>query len=181
MTGPWPEAFAEGAFGATEELLGYIEGKHELVRAGRVLRSDYSLAPSLEVDFVVRTNNALQAEMLNSDMASLRSLLRASNIDIAVAAGAEKAMPSGVSPLGTIYMPLEGVIDVAAELEKLAGQIAKSEGDLARVKGKLSNEKFVSRAPAEVVQVQRDRETEIVEQLAKLQGSIETLKAGQLG
>jgi len=61
--------------------------------------------------------------------------------------------PSGVE----VYLHVEGVMDVEAEMERLAGRISKAEQERARISSKLENEQFVSKAPPDVVRRERDR------------------------
>ena len=75
-------------------------------------------------------------------------------------------------------IPLKGVIDLAAEKTRLDKELARAEGDIARVDAKLGNEKFVSNAPEEVIDEQREkrdeaemRKTKIVEALERLKGA----------
>ena len=64
-------------------------------------------------------------------------------------------------------MPLAGLIDVEAELEKLARERKKVEKDLQRVIGKLGNEKFLSNAPDVVVEKEKGKQVELENRLAK--------------
>ena len=84
-------------------------------------------------------------------------------------------MPSALGSLGTIFMPLEGLVDVAAETERLNKQLEKVHADTARVTAKLDNESFVTRAPEHVVERQRALHRELVEKAEKLEGQIATL------
>jgi len=72
-------------------------------------------------------------------------------------------MPSGVSKLGTVYMPLEGLIDVQAETQRLSAQLEKVRNDIERTSSKLNNRGFVSKAPPEVVEEQTKRKAELIE------------------
>jgi valyl-tRNA synthetase len=71
-----------------------------------------------------------------------------------------------------ILVPMAGLIDVEAELKRLTKEIEKLSGDVKKLSGKLSNEKFVANAPAEVVAKERKK-------LADMQGSVEQLTAKQ--
>ena len=71
-----------------------------------------------------------------------------------------------------ILVPMAGLIDVDAELKRLTKEIEKLSGEVTKLSGKLSNEKFVANAPAEVVAKERDK-------LAEMQGSVEQLTAKQ--
>jgi valyl-tRNA synthetase len=67
-----------------------------------------------------------------------------------------------------VFVPLEGVIDLDRERVRLREEIAKLEGLHAGTSKKLENESFVARAPAEVVQKERDRLAQLAEQRTKL-------------
>ena len=71
-----------------------------------------------------------------------------------------------------ILVPMAGLIDVDAELKRLTKEIEKLSGEVKKLSGKLSNEKFVANAPAEVVAKEKDK-------LAELQGSMAQLTAKQ--
>jgi valyl-tRNA synthetase len=81
-----------------------------------------------------------------------------------------------MSTLGTIYMSIEGLVDVDAEIMKLAGELDEVTKHLENVKKKLSNESFVSKAPKAVVAVQEKRQEELIEKSEKLQKMIDMLK-----
>ena len=75
-----------------------------------------------------------------------------------------------------LVVPLSGLIDVEAELEKLGRERQKLEKDLARVRGKLGNEKFLNNAPEQVVEKERNKEAELQARLAKSEESVLRLK-----
>ena len=75
-------------------------------------------------------------------------------------------------------LPLAGVIDLAAERARLAKEMAKCDADIARVDAKLGNPNFLSRAPEDVVEEEKEkreeaqaRKAKIAEALARLQGA----------
>ena len=68
-----------------------------------------------------------------------------------------------------ILVPMAGLIDKDAELERLAREIDKLEKDLSRIQGKLSNSSFVDKAPAAVVAKERDKLQAQQQALEKLQ------------
>lgn len=178
MKAPWPVARDEdemSEWGVTRALANYVDAKHDLIRVGRTLRADYGLKPNQAVDYIVRPPRDKDAKRLQSDSASLRTLLRAENVTIDCDFVPPSAMPSGLSQLGAIYMPLGGLVDVDAELQRLTGQIDKVGGDLKGVNKKLDNMNFVSRAPAHVVEQQKSRKKDLLEKHEKLQKLIDTL------
>jgi valyl-tRNA synthetase len=180
MLSRWPEALdgsALQALGISREVAAYVEDKHELIRAGRQLRADYNIPPSEKLDFLVRPSSEQTAEWLRSDAASIQTLLKASSLTVDTKLAEAKAMPSGVVPLGTIYMSVAGHIDVEAEISRLAAQLEKIAADLKRVDAKLGNPDFVNKAKPEVVDAQKTKKLELQESASKLEKLITTLSS----
>ena len=84
-------------------------------------------------------------------------------------------MPTALTGIGKIYLPLEGLIDVEAEKERLGKELAKAEDELKKVNAKLSNENFTSRAPEAVVQEMQDRQQQWQRRADELGRMIENL------
>jgi valyl-tRNA synthetase len=102
--------------------------------------------------------------------------LKAEKLEVNVNFTPSGAMPSGISALGAVYMSIEDLVDVDAEIEKLTKELDEVNGHLINVKKKLSNENFVSKAPHDVVAVQEKRQAELIEKSEKLAKMIETLR-----
>jgi valyl-tRNA synthetase len=77
-----------------------------------------------------------------------------------------------------VFIPLEGVIDLDRERERLAGEIRRLEGQLTGVQKKLDNGHFVQRAPQEVVEREREKARSFGEQLDKLRVKLSGLSEG---
>ena len=88
-------------------------------------------------------------------------------------------MPGTAVVLGSVHLPLAGLVDIPAELARIEGEVAKNRKFLAGVEAKLSNEGFVSRAPANVVQQQRDTKVKLEAELARLDKLAAALKAAE--
>jgi len=159
----------------TPETVAYVDNKHDVIRIGRTLKSDYEIAPSRKVDYLIKPSDEDAAQRLEADRTSLENLLRARSVTIDPAAAPRQATPSGVSALGTVYMPIEGLVDVESERARLQGQLEKAEEGLQRVTMKLENESFVTKAPEPVVARQRERRIELMEGVEKLQRLIDAL------
>ncbi|MCK5675992.1 MAG: class I tRNA ligase family protein, partial [Verrucomicrobia bacterium] len=173
MVAPWPEEDVVG--GIDPEIVQYVDGKHDLIRVGRILRAEYNLTNKQEAKFCMRPANAVYGQQIEDDKASIMAALRAEKIEVDVNFTPEGAMPSGISTLGTVYMSIEGLVDVEAEITKLAGELDEVNGYLENVKKKLSNENFTSKAPREVVAVQEKRQDELIEKGEKLKKMIDML------
>jgi valyl-tRNA synthetase len=76
-----------------------------------------------------------------------------------------------------LFIPLEGLIDLAKEVERLENEIKATEGYLKAVEGKLANQNFVDRAPEAVVTKEREKQDHYTESLKKLRVHLETMRA----
>lgn len=86
-------------------------------------------------------------------------------------------MPGVPVALGTIYLPLAGLVDVTAETARLRAEIAKARGFLAGIDAKLGNAGFMAKAPPQVVEGQRAKRDELNESVARMERLIATFSA----
>jgi len=174
MNAPWPKPLGED-FTAHYQLSPRDEEaaaeKFEVVNAGRVLRRDYNIASNKRVAFVLRTSKDMPAH----DAEVIKLLLNAESLTLATDFTPEKGTPSALTPLGSLYLPLAGLIDVAGERIRIAKEIAKVEQELTKVATKLSSESFVGSAPAAVVEEHRQRQAEWQAKLVHLQKMLESM------
>jgi len=180
QTAPWPKALSEedlAEFGVDPQMVEYVDAKHDLIRTGRTLRSDYNLTPRQQAKFVIRPPKKEIGDLLRADLASVSALLTAESIEVNRDYTPEGAMPSGISRLGAVYMSIEGLVDVEAEVAKLRKQIDTVENGITGITKKLSNENFVKRAPADVVAGEEKKKADLIEKREKLQKLIEMLSS----
>ena len=175
---PWPAPFTaeeKAAWGLTEDVRAYVNARHDLITAGRALRSSLSaIKPSDKVAFVVSAKTPETAARLRAETDSLAGFLGASGVEV-LEGGTLSGMPSADSALGTIALKLEGSVDAAAEKKKTQDEIAKLEGFLRTVEAKLGNETFLSKAPAAIVEQQKARKEELLADLARKRALLASL------
>jgi valyl-tRNA synthetase len=123
--------------------------------AGRMrnLKAEYQVASRKDVRFVVRGAPA----WLAAETQVLALLAGAGGIEIDAAYEAPKGTPAAITPVGEVYMPLEGLIDVEAERARISKEIERVRVEVKKSEGKLGNASFVDRAPAEVVEQEKAR------------------------
>ena len=177
---PWPKALSEedlAEWGVEDRVVEYVDAKHDLIRVGRTLRSDYNLTPKQQAKFCIRPAQERGAELLREDLDSVAMLLGAESIDVDRTFTPEGAMPSGISQLGTVYMSIEGLVDIDAEVARLKKQLETVEKGITGITKKLSNENFVKRAPADIIAGEEKKKADWLEKREKFQKLIETLSA----
>jgi len=167
----WPEPgprFAEQA----ESFAAIMEA----VRLIRNARAEHGVEMARRIPAVVYPG-ALMAGY-ESLQAELVSLARLDADALELRQGEPEAQDGSVSIVtggASIFLPLAGMIDVEAERGRITREIEQVEGEIARANGMLSNEQFVSRAPANVVEGHRTRLAAAEERLALLQARLADL------
>ncbi|HEY5893363.1 MAG TPA: valine--tRNA ligase [Chthoniobacterales bacterium] len=167
QTSRWPQPLDDdfkAHYGITPEDDLAARAKYETVFAGRGLRRDFNIASNKRIRFVLQPVSELAAH----DIDVLRILLNAEHLDIDPAYAAPKGTPRALTPLGTLFLPLEGLIDVEAEKQRISKEIAKVEDELAKVRAKLANPAFAEKVPPVVLEDHRQREATWAEKLAHL-------------
>ncbi|MDQ3197713.1 MAG: valine--tRNA ligase [Verrucomicrobiota bacterium] len=149
----------------------FANDKYEVVTTARRLRRDFNIASNKRVRFVLSPSRALPEE----EIASLQILLNAEPFELSEKYEPPKGTPTALTPLGQIFLPLEGLIDLEAEKIRLGKEIAKIEAELITVRKKLANENFVTNAPAPVVAEHRQRESDFAQQLVQLESMCDSL------
>jgi valyl-tRNA synthetase len=124
------------------------------------------------VRFVLRST----AELAAHDRAVLQLLLNAESLDLADAAWtAPKGTPTAITPLGELFLPLEGLVDTTAERTRLTKEIIKVEDELAKVRAKLANPSFAGKVPPAVLEEHRQRELAWADKHAQLRRMLDAL------
>jgi valyl-tRNA synthetase len=169
MFAPWPKPFTDDErdwFQLDESDQRVAAAKYEVVELGRGLRRDFNIASNKRVRFVFRPHAPLAA----IDAAVLKLLLNAEPFEVVDTTwtGAS-GTPTALTPMGELFLPLEGLVDVAAERERLTKEIAKVQDELTKVEAKLANPNFAGKVPAAVLEEHQGRRAAWAEKLVQLQ------------
>ena len=140
-----------------------IEFLQSIVTSIRNIRGELNVPPSKAIDVY------LKCDKITDEISGyLKSLIKINQIVASPTIEKPKSSASAVVKDCEIYVPLEGVIDLAAEKERISKEIARLEGALKGVNKKLENEKFVNNAPPEVVEKERMKKSDWENKIAKL-------------
>ena len=153
MLASWPEYKDEWHFEAEERN---IEAIKVLVKGVRNIRSEMNVPPSRKVKYFIVSQDEAVLQRFENFKNVYQHLISASEI-VAQAdkAGIPEDAVSVVIPNAVIYIPLEELVDMEKERERLQKEKAKLAKELARSNGMLNNEKFLSKAPESKVQEER--------------------------
>ncbi|MBR3826067.1 MAG: valine--tRNA ligase [Lachnospiraceae bacterium] len=174
MISKWPEFIADRSFEKEEKDIEIIK---EAVRGIRNIRSEMNVAPSRKAMCIVVSesedirNTFTEGKLFFASLAYANEVLIQSDKE-----GIAQDAVSVVIPGAVIYIPFAELVDIAQEIERLQKEEKRLQGELARVNGMLSNEKFVSKAPAAKIEEEKAKlakYTQMMEQvkerLAQLQ------------
>ena len=149
---PWPDYSASPADAGAAREMGWVVRFISLIRT---VRAEMNVPAAAKIDCLVKDPGG-EAPLLETHGDLIRRLARLESLEVL-----EGEVPSGsaqaILGTATIVLPLAGVIDLAAEAARLKKEIAKAEGEIKKISAKLGNENFTARAPAAVVEEQRER------------------------
>ena len=145
---------------------------YETANKARNLKAEYNLATNRKVKFVLKPAGV----PVDADLAARLALLAgAQSAEVNPTYEAPKGTPTALTPLGELFLPLEGLVDVDAERSRITKELEKMAKEIARSKAKLGNASFVDRAPAAVVEQERARLADWEAKTAQLEAMLNAL------
>ncbi len=161
----WPVASQENHY---EEESAQLEMAMKVIRAIRNIRAEAEAAPSKKLSGYILAEKDIE-EIIKGGQRYIKKL---ANLDTLFFTASKEEMPqetmSAVIPGAEIYVPLNQLVDFAAELERTKKEKQRLEGEVARSKKMLSNPGFVNKAPAAKVEEERKKQAEYEDMLVKV-------------
>ena len=141
----------------------------EVIRAIRNLRSEMNIPLGKKIEVIINANSKENYDYLTNTLSYIQSLASIENINLTIGLSekpsqAVTAVVHGIE----IYLPLKGLVDIDKEIARLEKELAKMESEIKRIENKLANEGFVAKAPAEVIEKEKEK-------MVKYQASKEAL------
>jgi valyl-tRNA synthetase len=156
-----------------ESAVADMEWLMEFITGVRSIRSQMNIPPKKQLPVILKDSQVSDITRLeqNRDF-----LIRLANLDtIEILAGDAPAAATALVGKMEILIPLEGLIDKDAEVQRLNKEIAKLDKVIKQSAGKLANENYVAKAPEAVVQKERDKLTEMEQALSQLKAQLNSL------
>ena len=148
----------------------------DVIRAVRTIRGESRIEPKVTLPkVVVQTQNEDRINDLKEYSYYVSVLCKVEGVEASTAYERSGPVATGVLSGGEVFVPLAGVIDVDDEKARLARDAEKVEKELQRSEGKLNNERFVSRAPAEIVEKEKEIARDAKERLENIRRSLDLL------
>ena len=174
MVSKWPEWKDEYSFPEEEKA---IETIKEAVTGIRSLRTEHNVAPSRKANVFLVTGSEDTAKIFGEDRLFFEQLAGAS--DLTIQSGQEE-IPDGalsvILPFGTFFIPMQDLIDLAAEIARLTKEADRLQGELARSAKMLSNERFLAKAPEAKVAGEKEKQKNYELQFNSVKEQLEQLK-----
>ena len=156
-----------------------MQWRMDFILGIRQIRGEMDIKPSLPLPIILENANELDREFLERGHVTISTLARIESTEF-LDDGAQ-APASATAVLGNmiIHVPMQGIIDIDAEIMRLSRQIKKRSAELTKSEQKLSNERFVNNAPADVVEKERHRADELRTNLSHLQENLSRVESLQ--
>lgn len=149
----------------------------DIIRAVRNIRAEVQTPMSKKVPLFISAKEESTLAVLEENAAYLERFCNPEPLTLGVAIEAPGKSMSAVVSGAELFMPLEGLIDKDAEIARLEKELEKWAKEVKLVQGKLSNERFVSKAPEAVVAEERAKEKDYLEKYATVEKRLNEMKS----
>ncbi len=173
MVSPWPETDKDAIDPISEEKMELIT---DVIRAIRSLRADVNIPLDKKVNVFLTTAEDNLEGTLSYYSSYIKLLGKVEELVIDSSFVDVKQVATAVTKGIQIFIPLAGLIDIEEEMRRLEKEIKATENSLARSADKLENEQFLTKAPAQVVEAEREKQRDLKEKLNKLEATYDMLK-----
>ena len=142
----------------------------------RQIRGEMNIAPSRRIPLLLRDADAQAQLIVNRNAHYLQRLAGLESLTVLGAGEPEPVSASAMVGNTALLVPMAGLIDAAAEIDRLTKVIKKNESDIGKLRGKLSNESFVKNAKPELVEADRAKLAELEAQTEGLRRQLERVR-----
>ncbi len=174
MIDPWPLKNDQQIWFAA---LDGMQAVMAVTRALRNIRAEFNVSPAASIQAIMLVDSDVNWKLFENYGAYIAGMAKCQMDLVRTLEEKPKQAVSALTSFAEIYVPLEGVIDVAKEIGRLEKDLKTIEADLTRAEGKLNNPTFVSKAPAEVIEKEKAKVEEASTRKEGILQRIQILKA----
>jgi valyl-tRNA synthetase len=170
----WPKQDSDSLFEEAEKSIEFIKSA---IKGIRNARAEMNIVPSRKAGLIFVTEDESLKEIISQSEKKFRTLASADSITFTSdKSGFGEGFVSVVLDGCEVFLPLADLIDFDKELERLEKEKAKLEDEIKRVDAKLSNQGFVAKAPAKVVDEEKEKQIKYKQMLENVLERINSLK-----
>lgn len=173
MWQPWPTTTPLSKDQQSEATA--LELLQEVITKARLIRAEAGLAPDRKIKIIVQTTNPKIGKVISLKEKAVLRLSQAESIIVTKSHKTGKVESMEAFSDGEVFVPLEGLLDIAKEKDRLNKEISKIDKQADTSRKKLSNSKFVESAPADVIEKEKQKLAEAEEKIASLQKGLDRL------
>jgi valyl-tRNA synthetase len=173
MVAAWPTPGSLATW-RDEKAESSIQAVQEVVTAVRAVRARYSVPPKARLSVIVRAGDA-DGRLLTGQADVIRALAGIATLTVDVSAAKPAHSAVAVAAGSELYIPLEGLVDFAHERARVARELEAARADLETLAKKLSNEGFLAKASADIIEKDRARAAELADSVATLTAQLAEL------
>ena len=173
MIAQWPEFAEEKKDLQAENILSRAK---DLVRGMRTVRKDMNVPPSKKATLIITSSDEKVRKLFAENTGIYAGLAGAGEVKVQEGTeGVDETAVSFIIPDTTVYIPLNELVDLAKEKERLLKEQKRLEGELKRSRAMLSNEKFLSKAPEAKVAEEKEKLAQYEQMMADVSARLEQM------
>ena len=173
--------FQDGDFGTARFVNPEAEQRMaiiiDLITGIRNIRGEMNLSPTLKLNALIQTDHSQIMDTIQLHGDIIIHLARLESLSISHPGERPKAAATAITDGAVIYIPLEGVLDLSKEVQRLEKEIEKLNSELHGVSKKLNNEDFLGKAPADIIEKVKDKYTTLSDKQQHIQINLDKIKA----
>ncbi len=175
MVSSWPKWREDFSFPEQEKDIEMIK---DAVSGIRKMRSDRNVAPSRKSKVFVVSDNDKTLDVFRKDQLFFETLAYANEVVLQKdQTGIPEGAVSVIEPFATFFIPMQDLMDISAEIERLTKELARLSGELTRSEKMLSNERFLAKAPQAKIDEEKEKQENYRLQYASVDAMLQQMKA----
>jgi valyl-tRNA synthetase len=148
----------------------------DLIYLVRNIRWEMNVPQDKKVDILIKSSDNDLMDFVKENQKDILYLAKAQSVKIDYKLEKPSGSATGANEICEVYIPLEGIIDINREYDRLKKELEKTNIDYIRTKSKLRNSNFISKAPKEIIEKEKIKMEEFESKIEKLDNNLAVLK-----